>query len=156
MSDEESVENPLLAPCKCTGSVKMIHLVCLKTWIGRKDIIRVTTHSQVTTYSWKAFHCELCKARYEETIFNPLKKGQVLYLFEIEKPIDTDYMIFESYLLDKNQASLDQKSLHVVHFGKPDMKNQITIGRGHDSDIRVNDISVSRCHSFVKYCSKSG
>lgn len=25
------------------------------------------------------------------------------------------------------------------------------LGRGHDSDIRVSDISVSRCHATVKF-----
>jgi pSer/pThr/pTyr-binding forkhead associated (FHA) protein len=25
------------------------------------------------------------------------------------------------------------------------------MGRGHDSDLRVNDISVSRCHAIIKY-----
>lgn len=25
------------------------------------------------------------------------------------------------------------------------------MGRGHDSDLRINDISVSRLHAFVKY-----
>lgn len=29
------------------------------------------------------------------------------------------------------------------------MKN-INLGRGHDSDLRVNDISVSRCHAVIK------
>ena len=30
------------------------------------------------------------------------------------------------------------------------MKNTIKIGRGHDNDLRVADISVSRCHAFIK------
>jgi pSer/pThr/pTyr-binding forkhead associated (FHA) protein len=30
-------------------------------------------------------------------------------------------------------------------------KTQFRLGRGHDSDLRVNDISVSRCHVILKY-----
>jgi len=26
----------------------------------------------------------------------------------------------------------------------------VNLGRGHDSDLRVNDISVSRCHAKIK------
>jgi pSer/pThr/pTyr-binding forkhead associated (FHA) protein len=25
------------------------------------------------------------------------------------------------------------------------------MGRGHESEVRVNDISVSRCHAIIKY-----
>jgi len=25
------------------------------------------------------------------------------------------------------------------------------LGRGHDSDLRINDISVSRCHAVIKF-----
>lgn len=30
-------------------------------------------------------------------------------------------------------------------------KNNIKLGRGHDADIRIADISVSRCHATLKY-----
>lgn len=33
-------------------------------------------------------------------------------------------------------------------------KNTIKIGRGHDNDLRIADISVSRCHSYIKKDSK--
>ena len=40
----------------------------------------------------------------------------------------------------------------MVHLIKPDEdKTQFKFGRGHDSDVRVSDISVSRCHAFLKY-----
>lgn len=29
-------------------------------------------------------------------------------------------------------------------------KDFIRVGRGHDSHVRVTDISVSRCHSLIK------
>ena len=30
-------------------------------------------------------------------------------------------------------------------------KSVIKLGRGHDSDIRITDISVSRCHATIKF-----
>ncbi len=39
------------------------------------------------------------------------------------------------------------KTLHVINLSQ---KNNIKIGRGHDNDLRVADISVSRCHAFLK------
>jgi pSer/pThr/pTyr-binding forkhead associated (FHA) protein len=40
----------------------------------------------------------------------------------------------------------------MVHLIMPD-KNMSTfkLGRGHESDVRVSDISVSRCHAILKY-----
>jgi len=29
--------------------------------------------------------------------------------------------------------------------------NTFKLGRGHESDVRVSDISVSRCHAILKY-----
>jgi pSer/pThr/pTyr-binding forkhead associated (FHA) protein len=30
----------------------------------------------------------------------------------------------------------------------------IKVGRGHDSEVRITDISVSRCHSLIKKSAK--
>ena len=34
--DDTSNENPLISPCKCSGSMKSIHLSCLQLWINSK------------------------------------------------------------------------------------------------------------------------
>ena len=35
-------------------------------------------------------------------------------------------------------------------------KKMFKLGRGHESDVRVSDISVSRCHALVKYNDQNG
>ena len=30
-------------------------------------------------------------------------------------------------------------------------KKEFKLGRGHESEVRINDISVSRCHAIIKY-----
>ena len=35
-------------------------------------------------------------------------------------------------------------------------KTNFKLGRGHESDVRVSDISVSRCHALVKYNIENG
>jgi pSer/pThr/pTyr-binding forkhead associated (FHA) protein len=30
-------------------------------------------------------------------------------------------------------------------------KNNVRLGRGHDADIRISDISVSRFHALIRY-----
>ena len=44
------------------------------------------------------------------------------------------------------------KSIHVIKL----TGENITIGRGHESDVRINDISVSRSHACLKYDIQSG
>ena len=39
------------------------------------------------------------------------------------------------------------KSIHVIQL----TGEELTIGRGHESDVRINDISVSRKHAILKY-----
>lgn len=31
-------DNPLVTPCKCTGSLSHVHLECLRSWTDRKKI----------------------------------------------------------------------------------------------------------------------
>jgi pSer/pThr/pTyr-binding forkhead associated (FHA) protein len=63
-------------------------------------------------------------------------------------------MILESFLSEGNVVTGQpqqtwQKNLHVVNFD-PELKSYVRLGRGTDNDIRVNDISVSRIHAFIR------
>ena len=62
VEDPSEPENPLIAPCKCSGSMGSIHVVCLKQWLENKKVKR--EDPQITTYYWKNFECELCKSTY--------------------------------------------------------------------------------------------
>jgi len=40
----------------------------------------------------------------------------------------------------------------MIHLIRPnDKKDSFKLGRGHESDLRINDISVSRCHAIIKF-----
>lgn len=56
-----------------------------------------------------------------------------------------DYLILESLNLEKNTSRM-------VHIISPNIvKRSFLIGRGHDADLRINDISVSRNHAVIKF-----
>ena len=57
--EDEPLTNPLFSPCKCAGSMGLIHLDCLKEWLKSKKIQRIG--EIVSTYFWKNLECELCK-----------------------------------------------------------------------------------------------
>ena len=58
------------------------------------------------------------------------------------------YLVLQSQSKKKNS-----KSYYVMDFGS---KLIMKIGRGHDSDIRNGDISVSRYHAWIEYDEKDG
>lgn len=55
-------EDPLFAPCNCTGTMKFIHYKCLKFWLNLKLSFHQTP--QLYSYLWKTFECEICKTIY--------------------------------------------------------------------------------------------
>ena len=46
--------------------------------------------------------------------------------------------------------SISSNTSKVVHVLNMVDEDQVTLGRGHDADVRVTDISVSRCHAVIK------
>mmetsp|Transcript_7354 Transcript_7354/g.5620 ORF Transcript_7354/g.5620 Transcript_7354/m.5620 type:complete len:118 (+) Transcript_7354:130-483(+) len=70
--------------------------------------------------------------------------------YEIPKPEEGQspcYMVLESIV----PSNASNKTLHVINFSKID---RIKVGRSNDSDVRINDISVSRFHSQIQKTSK--
>lgn len=56
--NDEDDQDLLVAPCQCLGSLKYIHLNCLKSWI--KNRATITKHSYGYSYILKNMECELC------------------------------------------------------------------------------------------------
>lgn len=46
--------------------------------------------------------------------------------------------------------------LMTIPSGVENPKTEFKIGRGHESEVRINDISVSRCHAIIKYKAGDG
>ena len=136
---QQTRDNPLLSPCRCDGTVKYLHLNCLKLWIKSKVTTRQTENS--VSYQWKTIECDICKL--ELPLILKTKTAQVS-LFEHDRPRGP-FLVLEAYPSDRTSL----KSLHVIMMTHG--KASICLGRGHDSDVRINDISVSRCHAMIKF-----
>ncbi|XP_048834281.1 E3 ubiquitin-protein ligase MARCHF7-like isoform X2 [Brienomyrus brachyistius] len=59
---ESSPSNPLIAPCRCTGSLQYVHQDCMKKWLSSK----ISSGSALDTITT----CELCKEKLQLNIDN--------------------------------------------------------------------------------------
>jgi hypothetical protein len=101
----------------------------------------------VTSYYWKKFECEICKQSYPY-IFK--RNNNLFKLIDIQEPSEkSQFILLESMPLDKNTS----RNIHMLTVTTT--KNEFKLGRGHESEVRINDISVSRCHAIIK-CRKDG
>ena len=137
MEEENKDENPLVQPCNCSGSMKYIHLKCLKQWINTRSCVKIESNEIYSTYIVKQVECELCKMKYPDFVNH---KGKLYEILEIENDYES-YMILESLTLDKYR----NKCLYVISLDK---NSKIKLGRSRDANIILNDISVSRFHCF--------
>jgi len=111
LMEDNDLENPLIAPCKCAGSMRLIHHGCLKTWFSNKRIMKVT--NIVTTYFWKNLECELCKTAYPyETRTQDGKK--LLNIIEYDTPQSLNGQIAQ-YIVLESISSNTSKVIHVVN-----------------------------------------
>ena len=138
--EEENDENPLLQPCTCSGSMKYIHLNCLKTWINTSVNIKLESSEYCNIYSYKPAECELCKTTFPDFVRHKGKLYEILDFYNNY----SSFLIFECLTSDKIQ----NKFMYVVNLDIPN--NIVNIGRGHNSHVLLNDISVSRLHCFLK------
>lgn len=138
-SEEDSIENPLLSICNCTGSMQFVHHKCLKTWLSYKFSIKRQDH--LVSYYWKSFECEICKASYPSSI----RHGEREYLLaDVELPPSTNnYLVLETLFKSKSFS----KAIHVLM--PVESKSTFKIGRGHEVDVKIADMTVSRTHASI-------
>ena len=147
--DNDKERNPLVHLCNCNGGLRFSHFECIKRWMETKLIIKENEKKTVKSYNIKSFNCEICKTPYP---FRFKLKGieKPFELIDIQKPIGCNYIVLES--LNQMKENCNIKSIHVIKL----TSDELIIGRGHESDVRINDISVSRNHAKLKYNESDG
>lgn len=140
-SSEISDDNPMLSICKCKGSMHT-HLNCLKMWLNSRKTVQEIVGKMGVSYTIKKFNCEICNEPFPVTVKN---KDKFFNLIDYEEPIGQNYIILQS--LNSVKENSYPLSVHVLMF----LENEgfFILGRGHESDLRISDISVSRQHAKI-------
>ena len=131
-------DNPLVQPCNCSGSLKYIHLNCLKHWLNTKSCSNLFKNENYSVFLVEPVQCEICKTNFPDFLKH---KDKIYEILDFNSEFE-NYFTIESLTLDKNNT----KFIYVVNL---DINMQLKIGRGKDSQLTLGDISVSRIHALL-------
>ena len=137
-SSESNINNPLISPCKCNGSMQYIHYNCLKQCIEAK--IQKKEDENFKFLIWNNFECEICKCEYPKYL---KYKNNIYPMVNIENNFDS-YSICDYNLFDDSKKKTFRKGLIIFKINED--YDEIPIGRTQSNRIKLKDISVSRIH----------
>jgi hypothetical protein len=133
-----SEDDPLISPCQCKGSIEYVHLGCLRYWIkGRLNF----TDSSGGSYFFRPLACELCKGVYPTYVHSGSERTPLVEVPRTQPP----FIVLENMVRDSQQHT--SRGLHVISLAEKVLK----LGRGHESDVRIADVSISRCHATIRF-----
>ena len=176
MTETSSLINPLIKPCKCSGSMKYIHLKCLMQWLKTKiqiDKSEYLENDYFALYSSEKVQCELCKQIFP----NYIEHNKKIYnLLELElkseknknnnkKVNNINYTDGDNYKKNKDKKDYENENTNdgnyyvvfdtipidksipsYLYLSKFNKDKKLRIGRGLDMNLIMNDLSISRNH----------
>lgn len=131
----DGIENPLLSPCLCSGSVRHVHLMCLRKSIERKKFSSRKSLFAVS-FNLKVLVCEICKSTFPETI----EHNNRFYSMIDKSRINPPFLIFE--VLNSSRTKVSS-----IHCLKLNFNIEVSIGSSPNVDIRIRDSSISGHHA---------
>ena len=133
-SDED--QNILLSPCSCSGSLRYIHVECLRRWLDGQLQVKQFDNGG-GSYLIRTLHCEICKSVYSKSVYQSIL---------IPRP-NVPHIILEDFITPQGPDNQPASKIHIVPIvkGKP-----IRIGRSKENDVVLADISVSRVHAMIQ------
>jgi hypothetical protein len=144
LMDETDSPDMLVNPCNCKGTSEYVHIKCLQDWISSK--VKKKVNPNATCFYWKKLNCEVCKVSLPDLVEVEDQKLELIPIYRPQNP----YILLERVFYDKSKTGGDNsKTMVLLSLSGED--NQIKLGRGHECDLRENDISVSRLHAYIKY-----
>ena len=136
-------ENPLVSPCKCSGSMRFIHYKCLKHCIEVNLTKKIEQNYKY--YNWKSYSCEICKEEYPKYI----KIKDSLYpLVDLEIGFSS-YITCDYALYDDIRKKTSRKGILIIKINEDSVEDVITLGRSQNNRVKLKDISVSRNHCNI-------
>jgi hypothetical protein len=141
LCDERDNSDLLISPCSCKGSCAQVHINCLKQWLANKVSRKSTPCVEFLNYD--NFSCEICK---DDLPYLLKIDGRVFNMLREESSERTPYLVLEGI---PNGKSSTKNNLTIKMNFKD--KPTLVLGRGHEADIRLEDVSISRQHCMISF-----
>lgn len=135
-----NISDPLITPCKCSGSMGYIHYQCLKQCI-KVRIVRKEADNHIC-YLWKNYNCEICLNDYPK---NLKYRNKIYEIVDLQIPYEK-YIVLDYNLYDDAKKKTFRKGIIVVNIPE---NERISVGRNQNNLIKLKDISVSRSHCDI-------
>ncbi len=133
----DNPSNPLVSPCHCAGSLRYIHVDCLRRWLDGQLQVKQFDEGGGSYYI-RTINCEICKSVYSKSIYESIL---------IPRP-PVPHIILEDFLAPGHPLSPSQPTskIHIIPVAP---ERPIRIGRSKENDVVLSDISVSRIHALL-------
>jgi len=145
--DEENTEdNPLITPCKCSGDTKYVHVDCLRKWHTAE------ADNQICFLSSVDATCSVCKSTFKSDF--KLKDGRQVKLFKssLEPPYVSLLVATKHEMAQRLFNTRFQLSFSTLL--KPDGNNgnrPLLLGRSSGSDMVLDYRTVSARHASIRF-----
>jgi len=137
LDETSDAENPIVQMCKCSGTLKGIHVNCLRKWFAKKTL-KKETGNLVSLYH-KPLFCEICKTELSDSITKDKREYSLIEFPEIKGP----HMILEASIGKRKNG------FHIINFGNKG--SSIYVGTLASCDIRIVDESIEMRHAVLSY-----
>ena len=140
--------NPLITPCKCSGSMGFIHIECLRQCVTSHVNVKETVYSKFVYCS--DIHCEICKMEYPKYF---KIKNKIYSIIDLKINYN-NYIVCSYSMYDEETSKTEKKGMLVINLdpliqSKETGITELSVGRTQNCKIKLKDISVSRLHMMI-------
>jgi hypothetical protein len=144
--EEDTEDNPMITPCKCSGDTKYVHVECLRKWHTAE------ADNQICFLSSVDATCSVCKSSFKSDF--KLRDGRHVKLFKssLEPPYVSLLVATKHEMAQRLFNTRFQLSFSTLL--KPDGQNStrpLLLGRSSGSDMVLDYRTVSARHAAIRF-----
>jgi hypothetical protein len=144
--EEDTVENPMITLCKCSGDTKYVHVECLCKWHTAE------ADNQICFLSSVDATCCVCKSSFKSDF--KLRDGRQVKLFKssLEPPYVSLLVLTKQEMAQRLFNTRFQLSFSTLM--KPDWRNAarpLLLGRSSGSDMFLDYCTLSARHAAIRF-----